>query len=61
MTRAPRVRCNPARYRDRALQLRAEAEQVSNPEARQALLNIAGNYEQLAKTLDANDARRSKS
>jgi len=35
-------------YRARAAQIRADADAMTNPETRQALLRIAANYEQLA-------------
>ena len=44
-------------YRKRADALRAEAEAITNPQTKLALLNIASNYEQLANTMDANDRR----
>jgi len=46
------------RYRERAVEVRAEAETMINPETRQMLLDVAASYERLAKTLEAN-ARRS--
>jgi hypothetical protein len=39
-------------YRARAAQLRAEAETMSNPNTREALLRIASSYEQLAKRVE---------
>ena len=45
-------------YRKRAGEVRAEAERMTDPDARKTLLEVAANYETLAKTLDANEARR---
>ena len=39
-------------YRARAVQLRAEAEAMSRPETRKALLSLAGNYDQLAHRVE---------
>ena len=44
-------------YRARAEQLRAEAETMTNPETREALLRIASNYEQLAKRVEKSGNR----
>ena len=38
-------------YKARATQIRADAENISNPEIKQALLRIADSYEQLARRL----------
>jgi len=35
-------------YEARAIQIRAEAENISNPQTKKAMLRIADNYEQLA-------------
>ena len=45
------------KYRKLATEMRAEAERVTIPQAKQVLLKIAEDYESLADTLDAN-ARR---
>ena len=47
-----------AAYRNRAAQLRAEAETMTDPEIRETLLEMADNYEWMAKQLDLN--RRSR-
>jgi hypothetical protein len=41
------------RYRERAAEVRAEAETMASPEIRQMMLDIAANYEKLADRLDA--------
>ena len=38
-------------YKARATQIRADAENISNPEIKQALLRIADSYEHLARRL----------
>jgi hypothetical protein len=45
------------KYRKLAAEMRAEAERVTIPQAKQVLLKIAEDYESLADTLDTN-ARR---
>jgi hypothetical protein len=40
-------------YRERAAEVRSEAEKMNNPETKQQLLKIADSYERLAKTIDA--------
>jgi hypothetical protein len=39
------------KYFDRAVELRAVAERMKNPESRKLLLQVASEYERLAKTL----------
>jgi len=39
-------------YRARAVQLRVEAHGMTRPETAKALLNLAGNYEQLAHRVE---------
>ena len=39
-------------YRQRAVEVRAEAANIVNPSAKQMLLNIADNYEKLADKFD---------
>jgi hypothetical protein len=46
------------RYRDRAAEMRAEAETMTGPETRKMLLDVAASYETLANMLAANEARR---
>jgi len=41
------------RYRQRAIEARAEAEKMSAPENRQSLLDVALSYEQLADSCEA--------
>jgi hypothetical protein len=45
------------RYRQRAMAVRAEAEKLTNPEAKQTLIEIADSYEKLAYSLDARTRR----
>lgn len=42
-----------ARYRQRAIEARTEAEKMSAPENRQSLLDVALSYEQLADSFEA--------
>jgi hypothetical protein len=46
------------RYRTRAAELRAEAEEIANPETKQTLLRIAVDYENLADSIDAKVRRQ---
>ena len=46
---APSYLTNPEYWRARADEARAQADQMRDHDAKQALLNIAGIYEQLAK------------
>jgi len=45
-------------YRARAAQIRADADAMTNPETRQALLRIAANYEQLAYRVEKSRSER---
>ena len=47
-----------AKYRALAVQMRAQAEQTSIPQAKEVLLEIADGYGRLAATLDANACRQ---
>jgi hypothetical protein len=45
-------------YRKRAEHLRAEAKAIASVGTKQALLDIAGDYDRLASSIDANARRR---
>jgi hypothetical protein len=47
-------------YRERAAEVRSEAEKMNNPETKQQLLKIADSYERLAKTIDARGRGRAE-
>jgi hypothetical protein len=53
---------DPAYWRSRAEEARAQASQQNDPQARQMLLDIADNYEQIAEQRErlARDTPRSK-
>jgi hypothetical protein len=40
-------------YRQRAAEVRTEAERLTTPEAKQTLLDVAAGYEHLANAIDA--------
>ena len=44
-------------YRELATKARADAENISVPQAKKILLDVAAGYERLADTLDANANR----
>jgi hypothetical protein len=44
---------DPAHWRQRAEEARRMADQLADPEAKQAMLEIAASYEQLAKIAEA--------
>jgi hypothetical protein len=41
------------RYRERAAQVREEAERITSPDIRQTLLTVADNYEKLAARIES--------
>ena len=47
-----------ATYRGRATELRAEADGLSDPESKQAVLEIAARYDLLADRIEAKDVGR---
>ena len=49
---------DPRHWRDRAEEVRQLAEQMSNPAAREAMLQVAGSYERLAKRVAIRKPRR---
>jgi hypothetical protein len=49
----------PEHWRDRAAEARAQAEQMSDEAARQAMLSVAESYEQIAKRAEAKLGQRS--
>jgi hypothetical protein len=50
---------DPGHWRARAIEARAVAEQITDPVAKQMMLNVAAEYEQLAKRAEERMAKPS--